>query len=223
MPRLADQKRQLQRFLKSGTIGAVESFKYFYVFRHGETDWNAEGRFQGHVDIPLNDRGREQARGLVPRLEPHGVQAILSSDLSRAHETARIVAAGLGGIPIFTDEGLREAFLGHAQGLTYEEIKTRFGEDVTGRWRSDHPTDADVSYPGGESGSQVLSRVFAAIERFVERETGFDHIGISCHGGVIRRIMQRIRPPGSEPVRIPNAVLYRIGYDLGARTWSVLS
>jgi broad specificity phosphatase PhoE len=195
--------------------------KQFYVFRHGETDWNAEGRFQGHIDIPLNDRGREQARGLIPRLEPYGLQIVVSSDLSRAHETARIVAEGLG-IAVRTDPGLREAFLGQAQGLTYDEILEQFGEDVTGQWRSDLPTDADVSYPGGETGAQVMSRVFAALARFVELEPAYDHIGISCHGGVIRRIMQRIRPPGSEPVRIPNAVLYRIGYDLGNGTWRVL-
>jgi broad specificity phosphatase PhoE len=199
-----------------------KSLKHFYVFRHGETDWNAEGRFQGHIDIPLNDRGREQARGLIPRLQPFGVQAILSSDLSRAHETARIVAEGLG-IPVFTDGGLREAFLGHAQGMTYDEILEQFGEDVTGRWRSDHPTDADVSYPGGETGTQVMARVFAAIESFVAREPAYDHIGIACHGGVIRRMMQRIRPPGSDPVRIPNAVLYRIGWDRKLGEWSVLN
>lgn len=199
----------------------AKTLKHFYVFRHGETDWNAEGRFQGHIDIPLNDRGREQARGLIPKLAPFGVQVILSSDLSRAHETARIVAEGLG-ISVFTDEGLREAYLGQAQGMTYEEILTQFGEDVTGQWRSDHPTDADVSYPGGETGNEVMNRVFAAIESFAQREPAFDHIGISCHGGVIRRIMQRIRPPGGEPIKIPNAVLYRIGFDPQVRAWSVL-
>jgi probable phosphoglycerate mutase len=203
-------------------VSDPKGFKHFYVFRHGETDWNAEGRFQGHIDIPLNDRGREQARGLIPRLEPYGLQAILSSDLSRAHETARIVAAGLD-IPVFMDEGLREAFLGQAQGMTYEEILRQFGDDVAGRWRSDHPTDADVSYPGGESANQVMVRVFEAITRFASRETSFTHIGVSCHGGVIRRIMQRIRPPGSEPVRIPNAVLYRISYESKTDAWSVLA
>ena len=199
-----------------------KTLKHFYVFRHGETDWNAEGRFQGHFDIPLNERGREQARGLVPRLAPYGVQAILSSDLSRAHETARIVAEGLA-IPVFTDPGLREAYLGHAQGLTYDEILTQFGEDVTGRWRSDHPTDADVSYPGGESGNRKSWRAYLPRSKpSWSASLSFEHIGISCHGGVIRRIMQRIRPPGSEPVSIPNAVLYRIGYDPGlgpGRSW----
>jgi probable phosphoglycerate mutase len=201
-----------------------KNLKHFYVFRHGETDWNAEGRFQGHIDIPLNDKGREQARGLVHSLKPYGLQAILSSDLSRALETARIVAEGLGGIPVYTDEGLREAYLGQAQGMTYDEILEQFGEGVTGRWRSDHPTDADISYPGGETGNQVMSRIFEAIERFMKHEERehFDHVGIACHGGVIRRIMQRIRPPGSEPVQIPNAVLYRIGYHPEDDRWQLV-
>lgn len=202
-------------------MSETTGFKNFYVFRHGETDWNAEGRFQGHIDIPLNDRGREQARGLISRLAPYGLQAILSSDLSRAHETARIVAGGIG-IPVFTDEGLREAFLGQAQGMTYEEILAQFGDDIVGKWRSARPTDADVSYPGGESANEVMSRVFGTIKRFVARESSYCHIGISCHGGVIRRIMQRLRPPGSEPVRIPNAVLYRIGYDSRSGAWNII-
>ena len=193
----------------------------FHVFRHGETDWNVEGRFQGHIDIPLNDRGREQAKGLIPKLLPFGLDVILSSDLSRAHETATILAQGLG-ISVLTDPGLREAYLGHAQGLTYDEILEQFGEDVTGQWRSHLPTDADVSYPGGETGNQVMERVFKTLEDFMRREPSFRKIGISCHGGVIRRIMQRIRPPGGDPVRIPNAVLYQIGYDFGSRAWNLI-
>lgn len=198
----------------------ISETKQVYVFRHGETDWNAEGRFQGHIDIPLNERGRVQATELLERLRPHGLDAVLSSDLSRAHETGRIIAHGLG-IPIFTDAGLRESFLGEAQGLTYAEILLRFGEDVTGKWRSDHPTDADVSYPGGETGAQVMERVFAAMERFLTSpaHSAYGRVGISCHGGVIRRIMQRLRPPGSDPVRIPNVVLYRIEFDSVARKW----
>ncbi len=195
--------------------------KELYVFRHGETNWNAEGRFQGHMDIPLNERGREQARSLIERLRPYQIQAILSSDLSRALETARIAAEGIQ-VPVFVDPGLREAYLGGAQGLTHDEIVAQFGIELTGRWRSSEPTDADISYPGGETGTQVVTRVFAAMERFVDREP-FDRIGISCHGGVIRRIMSQLRPPGSDPVRIPNVVLYKIHFDPVARKWHLPS
>jgi len=100
----------------------------FYLFRHGETDWNAEGRFQGHLDIPLNDRGREQARQLAVPLGSKDLQAILSSDLSRSVDTAKILAKeiGLSADRLYQDAGIREAFLGDAQGMTVDEIGSRF-------------------------------------------------------------------------------------------------
>src|ERR1700749_4512270 len=104
------------------------------LFRHGETDWNVEERFQGHIDVPLNENGRAQARGLVEKLAPMGLQVILSSDLSRALETARIAARGLGGIAVEIDPRLREAHLGGAQGLTREEIEKKFGLELVHRW-----------------------------------------------------------------------------------------
>src|SRR5947209_8391773 len=117
--------------------------KKLYLFRHGETDWNAEGRFQGHLDIPLNEKGRAQARALVEKLKLASIEAIVTSDLSRARDTALVSAQALG-LPIFEDRRLREAFLGDAQGLTSEEIRLRFGDELTDRWRSHHLTDADI-------------------------------------------------------------------------------
>ncbi len=196
--------------------------KELFVFRHGETDWNAEGRFQGHSNIPLNEKGRGQARELAARfgLPPYrGLDVILSSDLDRAHETASIVAAQLGVI-VYTDAALREAHLGDAQGLTYEQIQGRFGVQLFDQWRSDHPQDADISYPNGETGNAILLRVFSALEEFCLK-TPCEKIGISSHGGVIRRVMQKLRPPGSSPVRIPNTVIYRIHFDPASRHWSL--
>jgi len=191
--------------------------KRIYIFRHGETDWNREGRFQGHLDVPINETGRAQASQLVSRLEDAGLQAILSSDLSRAYETARIVANRLG-VPVFAHEGLREAHLGEAQGLVREEIELRFGTEIASRWRSNQISDADVSYPGGESGATIMKRVFDAMETFLLHRP-YETIGISTHGGVIRRVMQRLLPPGSEMVPIPNTVLYLLTYDVKERRW----
>jgi probable phosphoglycerate mutase len=191
--------------------------KRIFIFRHGETDWNAQGRFQGHIDVPINETGRAQAHALVSKLEATGIQAILSSDLCRAYETARIVANRLG-IPVFSHAGLREAHLGEAQGLIREEIENRFGKDIALRWRSNQISDADISYPGGESGSAIMSRVFDAMEEFLDNQT-YHTIGVSTHGGVIRRVMQKILPPGSEMVPIPNTVLYLLTYDLKERKW----
>lgn len=188
-----------------------------FLFRHGETHWNREGRFQGHLDIPINETGRFQARTLIEPLRQSGLEAILSSDLSRAYETARIVANSLA-VPIFVHPGLREAHLGEAQGLDKEEIEARFGSVLLHRWRSDQPTDADVSYPGGESGSAIISRVFSAMESFLH-ETPYRRVGIATHGGVIRRIMSKLLPPGSPPVAIPNGVLYEVSYQRDKNLW----
>jgi broad specificity phosphatase PhoE len=192
-----------------------------FIFRHGETDWNAQERFQGHTDVPLNDRGREQARALAPLLQAMGIETILSSDLSRAAETAKIVAQELGlAHPVTYDAGLREAHLGDAQGLTRLEIESRFGEPLAERWRSWKATDADVSYPGGETGTAIRARVFAALERFVRGNPHHSRIGVACHGGVIRRVMQHLLPEGSEPVPIPNVVVYEIHFDSAAGRWT---
>lgn len=192
-----------------------------FIFRHGQTDWNAAGRFQGHIDVPMNETGREQARSLIEPLLGVRVQAILSSDLQRATETARIVAEGLGGLPLFRTPGLREAHLGSAQGLTRDEIVARFGEERISRWASSLPTDADVAYDGGESGAEVMQRVFKSIEQFIFENPEFKRIGISTHGGVVRRMMQRMLPPGSPPVRIPNCVLYAASFDTRQGVWRI--
>jgi len=188
----------------------------FYLFRHGETDWNAEGRFQGHLDIPLNDRGREQARQLAVPLGSKDLQAILSSDLSRSVDTAKILAKeiGLSADRLYQDAGIREAFLGDAQGMTVDEIGSRFGEDLLHRWKSSHVTDADISYPNGETGNEVVTRSLEAMLRFSEEHPEFKRIGVSTHGGVIRRVMHQIlrdRGVANPPhIAIPNGVIYRI-------------
>lgn len=180
-----------------------------WLFRHGQTDWNQAERFQGHLDIPLNENGRSQARELAPLLARAGIQAILSSDLSRARETADIVARALK-IPVWSDERLREAHLGDAQGLTREEIEVRFGEELATRWRSTQVTDADVSYPGGESGTQVLSRTLTCLTDWLSREQTPASLAVATHGGVIRRLMQHLLPKDYGHVPIPNTVVYEL-------------
>src|SRR5690242_8696605 len=90
------------------------------LVRHGETDWNAEGRLQGQTDRPLNEYGRRQARELAERLAGDGVVAIYASDLSRAKETAEIVGGRLG-LPVVVDPDLRERNWGTWEGLTPRE------------------------------------------------------------------------------------------------------
>lgn len=183
------------------------------VFRHGQTDWNAEGRIQGHLDVPLNDVGRLQARELIGPLRRLGVQAFLSSDLCRARDTAAVSAAALG-LSLCTDEGLREIHLGKMQGLTKAEIEEKFGVEFSDRIRHTPLTDSDVLHLGSESGDQVILRAREAIHRFVLANPEFSRIGICSHGGVVRRLIQTGSADGAFPPPTPNGVLYPFEYRI---------
>ena len=178
-----------------------------FLFRHGETDWNREGRLQGHTDTPLNATGLAQAQALVERLRPHRLEAVMSSDLARAWTTGQIVAEGLG-IPLIREPGLREARIGEAEGLFWPEVKSRFGEALTERWF----TDDDAAFPGGETGLETRSRGLAALRRFVA-EQPYRRIGVSTHGAMVRQLMKQALPPGSPPARTRNTVLYMLRYE----------
>jgi 2,3-bisphosphoglycerate-dependent phosphoglycerate mutase len=139
----------------------VDDRRTLFVFRHGETDWNRAGRLQGHIDTPLNATGLAQAEALAESLRAHRLDAVVSSDLSRALNTAQIVALHLG-VPLTIDHGLRETSVGDAEGLLWEEAKARFGAELTERWYS----DGNTAFPGGETGRATLTRGLAALRRF---------------------------------------------------------
>jgi 2,3-bisphosphoglycerate-dependent phosphoglycerate mutase len=178
-----------------------------FLFRHGETDWNRAGRLQGHTDTPLNAIGLAQAEALTERLRPHGLDAVVSSDLARAWTTGRIVAEGLG-IPLIREPGLREAQIGQAEGLFWPEVKSRFGETLTERWF----TDDDAAFPGGETGLATRTRGLAALRRFAADQP-YRRIGVSTHGAMVRQLMKHALPPGSPPARTRNTVLYILRYE----------
>ena len=117
--------------------------------RHGETEWNRDGRYQGWADPPLNAAGFAQARTLADQLRSTPFDAVYSSDLRRAQETAEIVA-GPHGVPVIVDPGLREVNVGAWSGLTRAEVERRF---------------PDGERPGGETREQHAGRVLAAAER----------------------------------------------------------
>lgn len=178
-----------------------------YVFRHGQTDWNASGRIQGHLDIPLNDTGRAQARALIAPLRSLGIQAILSSDLSRAWETAELIAGPLG-IAVTRDERLREVHLGKLQGLDREEIQKLYGKDFSAQIGRKPISDADIVNLGAESGEQVVGRIRGAVSAFAAANPELDRIGVATHGGVIRRMIQLAPASWGFPPPIANGVVY---------------
>jgi uncharacterized phosphatase len=153
--------------------------------RHGETDWNLGRRVQGQSDTPLNETGRAQARTLAEELAGERIDAVYSSDLVRAHETARIVAEPRGlGVTALPD--LREKNFGTWEGLTDDEILVRFPDARTGPWGD------------GEATEDVARRVVAALLRIAESHPGGQVLVVS-HGGPLRAALTRcgVDPPAS--------------------------
>jgi glucosyl-3-phosphoglycerate phosphatase len=143
------------------------------LWRHGQTTYNAERRFQGQSDIPLNDVGREQARRAAPYLAAMRPDAIFSSDLSRASETASVLAR-LTGLPVQLDKDLRERSGGSWEGKTAEEIRAEF-PDAFASWA---PAD-------GESAEAVADRSSAAMERIADSLPGGSVAVVVSHGGAL--------------------------------------
>ncbi len=156
----------------------------FFVIRHGETDWNLNGRWQGHADVPLNQVGRVQARRLADRLLRDGarIDAIYSSDLKRAWETARAVAAALDLAPRL-DPSLREIDVGSWSGLTSTEVLAR-DTDTYERIKSGE----DVARGGGERFLDLYTRVVAAAERLAAEQAGRT-LAVVTHGGPVRALI----------------------------------
>ena len=153
------------------------------AIRHGETAWNVDTRIQGHLDIPLNDTGRWQARRLARALAARDdIHAIYSSDLQRAHETARAIADATGA-PLVTHSGLRERGFGVFEGKTYLEIESTWPEESE-RWRKRDPHWAPQ---GGESLLQVRERITHTLHELAARHPG-EQIVLVAHGGVLDQL-----------------------------------
>jgi probable phosphoglycerate mutase len=153
------------------------------LLRHGETDWNLSGRWQGQAtDTRLTERGREQARIVAKRLREHPIQAIYSSDLLRAFETAQIVGRELGLEPI-KEPRLRESDVGQWTGKTWDEITASWPEQVAAMLAGE-----DVRRGGGESYGEMQQRLAAALERMLEHHPGQTVLAVS-HGAALRSLV----------------------------------
>lgn len=187
------------------------------LVRHGETDWNAAGRLQGHIDIELNEAGHAQARALARRLAGERFAAIYSSDLTRARQTATAIAAALGQeVRLLAD--LRERRFGIFEGMTRSEARERHPQEYGAVERR----QPDALPPGnGESLAQHARRVSAALQRLALAHAG-ESLLVVTHGGVLDIVNRWVRSSPLDVPRdftIPNAAINWISHD--AAGWRI--
>jgi len=167
----------------AGTPRTADDPSRLYLIRHGETDFNVEGRYQGQIDSTLSQRGRAQTECLAEALARVPFRAIYSSPLSRSLETAQAIAArhALAVVPL---DGLREVGMGEWEGLTEDEITARFGPVLTARRK-----DPEYVTPGGgESLGALQARGLATIRGLVARHP-CEAIAVVAHGGLNKAIL----------------------------------
>ena len=158
-----------------------------FLVRHAETEWNAAQIFQGHLDSPLTPKGLEQAAQLASRLAAEGIEAIYSSDLGRAMQTAQVVASRLK-LSVAPRPELREIDCGEWTGESYQEVRTRWPEEFA-HWRSRPHLHR---MPGGESVDQVQQRGLRLLEDIRRRHQGRAVCAVA-HNTVVRAVLCRLQ------------------------------
>ncbi|MFC4001425.1 histidine phosphatase family protein [Prauserella oleivorans] len=155
------------------------SLQRLVLWRHGETDFNAAGRMQGHLDSSLTEIGWNQARFAAPALARFEPDLVIASDLRRATDTATVLTEAIG-VPLRIDKRLRETHLGEWQGLTGAEVDEQAPGERE-RWR----LDATWAPPGGESRIDVAQRASEVVADLLRDDTEYGTVLLAAHGGLI--------------------------------------
>lgn len=152
-----------------------------WLVRHGQTDWNVEGRYQGQADMPLNEVGQKQANDLARKIKEIDFDAVYSSDLQRALTTAQILA---GDKEVIVDRRLREIHQGEWEGQLFSVIRQRYADFFESR--EQNPLESRP--PGGESLQEVAERVRGCVDEIAKRHQG-GRILIVSHGLAIATLI----------------------------------
>ncbi len=184
---------------------------HLWLVRHGQTDWNLSGRYQGQADVPLNDTGWEQARALPAVLSGPDFAALYSSDLRRARDTASVLAERLS-LAVQVDARLREVRLGEWEGMLFSDIQAHYPAE----WQARQSDPLNARPPGGENLREVAARVWAAADDIARIHPGAEVV-IVAHGLSLATV--RVRALG-----LPLAVAYDHVPENGRPervTWSI--
>lgn len=170
------------------------------LVRHGQTDWNLKGRYQGQSDVPLNENGRAQAHSLAEQLQNQSILAIYASHLQRAKETAEIIAAAIH-LPVTLDSRLAEINQGEWEGQQADAIKARYAE----LWQQRTIDPASVRPPGGETVEEVAGRIYAVLND-ITRDHPSGPVLVVSHGLALATITCKVRglPIGQAYTVIPD-------------------
>jgi probable phosphoglycerate mutase len=176
-----------------------------YLIRHGESQYNAEGRIQGQINIPLSELGHRQSRAIADAFHSLKIDAVFASPLQRAAQTAQPLAERLGLKAIY-DDRLREIHAGIFQSLRWDEIEAQYPQYAM-PWKNQ---EADFIIPGGESRRQLMARGTAVLEWI--RTQPFDNVAVVAHGGILAGALKGLLsiPCEKSPFVLFNASISRI-------------
>lgn len=196
------------------------------LIRHGESQWNLENRFTGWTDVPLTDRGKEEARCGAQKLRGVHFDKAYTSVLKRAIDTLDIVLHVLGqvGIPTSYDQALNERHYGDLQGLNKAETAQKYGKEQVHRWRRSY----DVAPPGGESLKDTAARTLPYFEAHILPDLRAGrNVLVSAHGNSLRSIVMHLDKLSSDQVLELNLatgvpIVYEFGRELQILSKKVL-
>lgn len=161
---------------------------YLYLIRHGQTDANVNKIYQGNANVPLNDKGKEQAKVIAWRFKSYPIESMYSSNLERALETARAINQ-YHDLTLNIENDLQEISLGEWQGKTRSQVEKEYAEFIKKRRELDDIYTTAV--PGGESYQALEKRAMAMLNAIVDTNK-HEHVAIVTHGGVIKAIIGHI-------------------------------
>lgn len=196
------------------------------LLRHGESQWNLENRFTGWVDVPLSEKGKEEARRAGEKLKNFSFDVAYTSMLKRAVDTLKIVLKILGknGLPVIQDAALNERHYGDLQGLNKAETAKKYGEKQVHIWRRSF----DVAPPKGESLKDTAARTLPYFEKHIVTDLRVGkNVLVSAHGNSLRSIVMQIEnltPALVVALEIPTGIpiLYQFSPDLSGFKKKVL-